>query len=139
MFIDNNDLDVHIGDYKFEKSDCFDYLGLKIDETISWNMQTDNICTKLVFIISRLSRLKQMLPSHMLMIIYSSISQPKCDYALTIWGYTCSNNLHKIERLQNIAAMIVTGNYDYVTIRGTELVRRLRWMCVTQRRDYFNV
>ena len=33
--------------------------------------------------------------------------------------------------------MIVTGNYDYVTTRVTELVRRLRWMCVTQRRDYF--
>ena len=33
--------------------------------------------------------------------------------------------------------MIVTGNYDYVTTRGIKLVRRLRWMCVTQRRDYF--
>ena len=50
---------------------------------------------------------------------------------------TCDNNLHKIQRLQNRAARIVTGNYDYVTTRGTELVRRLRWMCVTQRRDYF--
>ena len=73
----------------------------------------------------------------MLKLIYSSIIQPKCDYAITIWGHTCDNNLHKIQRLQNRAARIVTGNYDYVTTRGTELVRRLRWMCVTQRRDYF--
>ena len=73
----------------------------------------------------------------MLMLIYSSIIQPKFDYAIAMWGYTCDNNLHKIQRLQNRAAMIVTGNYDYVTTRGTELVRRLRWMCVTQRRDYF--
>ena len=43
LHIDNNDLDVHIGDYKLVQSDCIDYLGLKIDETISWNMQTDNI------------------------------------------------------------------------------------------------
>ena len=91
-------------------------------------MQTDNICKKLVFIISRFSRLKHILPSHMLMLIYSSIIQPKFDYAITI---------HKIQSLQNRAARIVTGNYDYVTTRGTELVRRLRWMCVTQRRDYF--
>ena len=40
---DNNDLDVHIGDYKLVQSDCIDCLGLKIDETISWNMQTNNI------------------------------------------------------------------------------------------------
>ena len=73
----------------------------------------------------------------MLMLIYSSIIQPKFDYAITIWGYTCDNNLHKIQRLQNRAARIVTGNFDYVTTRGTELVKRLKWMCVTQRRDYF--
>ncbi len=70
------------------------------------------------------------------MLIYSSIIQPKFDYAITIWGYTCDNN-DKIQRLQNRAARIVTGNYEYVTTRGTELVRRLRWTCVTQRRDYF--
>ena len=34
LHIDNNDLDVHIGDYKLVQSDCIDYLGLKIDETI---------------------------------------------------------------------------------------------------------
>ena len=105
--IDNNDLHVHIGDYKLVQSDCIDYLGLKIDETVSWNMQTDNICTQLVFIISRFSRLKHILPSHMLMLIYSSIIQPIFDYAITIWGYTCDNNLHKIQRLQNRAARIV--------------------------------
>ena len=137
LHIDNNDLDVHIGEYKLVKSDCIDYLGVKIDETISRNKQTDNMCTTLVFIISRFSRLKHFLPSHMLMRIYSSIIQPKFDHAITIWGYTCYNNLHKIQRLQNRAARIVTGNYDYVTTRGTELVKRLKWMCVTQRRYYF--
>ena len=45
------------------------------------------------------------------MLIYSSIIQPKFDYAITIWGYTCDKNL---QRLQNRAARIVTGNYDYV-------------------------
>ena len=57
--------------------------------------------------------------------------------AITIWRYTCDINLHKIQRLQNRAARFVTGNYDYVTIRGAELVKRLKLMCVTQRRDYF--
>ena len=54
----------------------------------------------------------------MLMLIYISIIQPTFDYAITIWGYGCDNNLHKIQRLQNRAARIVTGNYDYVTTRG---------------------
>ena len=45
LHIDDNNLDVH-GDYKLVQSDCIDYLGVKIDETISWNKQTDNICKK---------------------------------------------------------------------------------------------
>ena len=51
----------------------------------------------------------------MRMLNYSSIIEPTFDYAITICGYTCDNNLHNIKRLQNIAARIVTGSYDYVT------------------------
>ena len=47
LHIDNNDLDVHIGDYKLVHSDCIYYLGAKIDETTSLNKQTDNICKKI--------------------------------------------------------------------------------------------
>ena len=126
LHIDNNNLDVHIGDYKLVQSDCIYYLGVKIDDTISWNNQTETYANKLVFIISRFSRLTHILHSHMLMLIYSTIIQPKFDYEITIWGYTCDNNLHKIQRLQNRAARIVTGNYDYVTTTGIELVTRLR-------------
>ena len=78
------------------QSDCVDYIGVRIDETISWYKQTDNICKTLVFILSRFSRLKHILPSPMLMLIYSIIIQPKFDYAISIWGYTCDNNLHMI-------------------------------------------
>ena len=88
LHIDYNDLDVHIGDYKLVQSDCIDYLGVKIDETISWNKQTDSICKQLVFIISRFSRLKHLLPSHMLMLIYSSII-----YTTKIDGVVCPPNI----------------------------------------------
>ena len=47
MHIDNNNLDVHTVDDKLMQCDCTDYLGVEIDETISWNKQTDNICTQI--------------------------------------------------------------------------------------------
>ena len=40
------------------------YIGVDIDNVLSWDIQTDSISKKLVFIISRLSRLKPVLPSH---------------------------------------------------------------------------
>ena len=98
------------------------YLGVDIDNVLSWNLQTDSISKKLFFfffIISRLSRLKPVLPSQMLMYIYTSIIQPKIDYAISIWGYTTAHNINKVQRLQNRAARILTGNFDYVNTRGT--------------------
>ena len=50
LHIDNNELDVHIGDYKLVQSDCIDYLGLKRDETIIMeyaNRQHKNIMQKI--------------------------------------------------------------------------------------------
>ena len=52
-------------------------------------------------------------------------------------GYTTAHNINKVKRLQNRAARILTGNYDYVNTRGIDLVQTLGLMNVSQRRDYF--
>ena len=132
-------LNVFIGNHKLPQCNSIKYLGVDIDNVLSWNLQTDSISKKLVFIISRLSRLKPVLPSQMLMYIYTSIIQPKIDYAISIWGYTTAHNINKVQRLQNRAARILTGNFDYVNTRGIDLVKNLGLMNVTQRRDYFMI
>ena len=135
VFIGNHKLVTH----KLPQCNSIKYLGVDIDNVLSWNLQTDSISKKLVFIISRLSRLKPVLPSQMLMYIYTSIIQPKIDYAISIWGYTTAHNINKVQRLQNRAARILTGNFDYVNTRGIDLVKNLGLMNVTQRRDYFMI
>ena len=107
------DLNVHIGNHELLQCNNIKYLGVDMDNVLSWYIQTDNVSKKLVFIISRLSRLKPVLRSHMLMYIYTSIIQPKIDFAISIWGYTTAHNINKVQRLQNRAARILMGNYDY--------------------------
>ena len=72
----DTDLNLHIGNHELLQCNNIKYLGVDIDNVLSWDIQTDSISKKLVFIISRLSRLKPVLPSHMLMYIYTSIIQP---------------------------------------------------------------
>ena len=134
--IDNTDINIYIGDQKLLQCTNINYLGMEIYCTLSWDLQIDILCKRLVFIISKLSRLKAVIPSYLLLLVYTSMIQPKIDYAISIWGYTCRQNLNKIQRLQNRAAIIITGNHDYVNTRGIELVKTLKWMCVSQRRDY---
>ena len=131
------ELNVLIDNQKLLQCTSMTYLGVEIDNTLSWDAQTNDVCKKLVFIIYRLSRLKMVLPRYLLMSIYTSIIQPIIDYAISIWGYTSSHNLNKIQRLQNRSAIIITRNYDYVNTRGIDIVKNLKWMSVSQRRDYF--
>ena len=42
-----------------------------------------------------------------------------------------------MQRLQNRAARIITGEFDYIHVRGIDIVKYLKWMNVIQRRDYF--
>ena len=74
------------------------------------------MCKKLVFIISRLSRLRNVLAPRILMYIYQGIIQPRFDYAITIWGFTSKYNLSEVQQLQNRAARIITGDFDYVHV-----------------------
>ena len=129
-------LNVFIGNHKLPQCNSIKYLGVDIDNVLSWNLQIDGISKKLVFI---MSRLKPVLPSQMLMYIYTSIIHPKIDYAISIWGYTTAHNINKVQRLQNRAAIIWTGNLDYVNTRGIDLVKTLGLMNVSQRRDYFMI
>ena len=40
------------------------------------------------------------------------------------------------QRLQNAAARIITGNYDYINVRGEDLVRQLKWQTIRERRTF---
>ena len=44
----------------------------------------------------------------------------------------------RVQRLQNRAARIITVNFEYIIVQCIDIVvKRLRWMNVIERRDYF--
>ena len=130
-------LDIDIGDANIENVSTMNYLGVEIDRCLTWDDQVKKVCKTLNFKISKLSRLSKSLNNPTLLKIYNSVIQPSIDYALTVWGVTTGINLNKIQRMQNYAARIITKNFDYVNVRGIELVKQLGWMNVRQRFIYF--
>ena len=122
-----------------QQTDTSDYLGVRLDCNFTWDAHVKKICSNLGYKIRRLTRLKPVTPSHVLNKIYVSSIQNVIDYAICSWAYTSSSNLQKVQRLQHYAARVITGNFDYVDTRGTDLVKSLGWMNVIQRRDYFTL
>ena len=87
---------VSLGSERLTQLECLDYLGVKLGSHLSWNLQVDDVCRKLVFIISRIGRLKHVLAPHVLMYICNGIVQPRLDYAIAIWGITSQHNIYKV-------------------------------------------
>ena len=135
----DNQLCISLNGNKLQDVKDLTYLGVVIDNTLSWDTHVRKVCKTVSFIVSRLARLSNSLPKEVLLQIYNASIQPQIDYALTVWGITTDQNLHKVQRLQNYAARVITNNFDYVNVRGIELVHQLGWMDVKQRIKYFEL
>ena len=56
---------------------------------------------------------------------------------LPCMGSSTQKNIDLIQRVQNHAARLITGNFDYINCRGIELVKSLNLYTIRDRRDYF--
>lgn len=133
----NDCLSINLNDSVVEQVNVADYLGIKIQNDLLWDSQIQKVCSQLSRKVGMLSRLRKSLSPEILIKIYMTTIQPCIDYALTIWGNTTLKNLDKVQRIQNYAARLITGQFDYINVRGIDLVKQLGWMSIQQRFDYF--
>lgn len=133
----NAELNIKLHSKALEHCKKSKYLGVTIDENMNWDKHISNLCKSLYIKIAQLSRVKCILPSHLLLKIFNSTLQPCFDYGITVWGSTTACNIAKVQHLQNYAARVITGNFDYINSRGVELVKSLGWMTIKQRFYYF--
>ena len=131
-----SNLNIKFMDVNLDTVNSIKYLGVTIDSNLSWNDHVSNLCKKVSPKIELLRKLKHKLPINQLNTIYQSIIQPHFDYCISVWGHTTANNIKMLQRLQNRAARIITGMYDWEQ-SATELVSNMGWMNMTQRITYF--
>ena len=114
------------------------YLGLTIDETLSWDLHINNIVKLLSMKLSVLRRIRSFIKQDILVNIYLTTIQPIIDYGCTVWFSTTDTHIKKIQICQNYAARIVTNNFDYMSLNGETIVKYLGWQTVKERCIYFS-
>jgi hypothetical protein len=112
------------------------YLGMTLDRCLNWGEHTSILSSKVRPLIVKLRRLSTFLSKATLNTIYRSYIQPHLDYCITVWGGCPMSNLKIIQSLQNLAARITAGNFDYVSTRGIDIVNKLEWFNVKERYEY---
>ena len=130
----DTDLNITIGDTNLLNVSNMKYLGVTIDNNLSWNDHISNICKNISPKIELLRKIRYKLPKQQLCTKYNYIIQPHFDYCISVWGYTNLKNLTLLQRLQNRAARIITGISDW-DHSATELVKNLGW----QNTEHYNI
>ena len=95
------DLEIH--GIPLERVQSFNFLGLLLNETMSWKPPIDLLCNKLAQCAGILNKLKRFLPIHILRILYFSMVQSRIMYCILTWGF----DYYRIENLQKRFARII--------------------------------
>ena len=82
-----------------EKVTEFNFLGITLEETLSWKSHISKISNKISKIVGLLSRTKRYLDTSVLIKIYNSLILSHLHYGILCWGFES----HKIFKLQKKA------------------------------------
>ena len=113
------------------------YLGVHIDQTLSWNVHVEILCKKIASGIGALKRVRSFVPHETLRSIFTSLVQPHFDYCDSIWG-CCGKTLgSELTKLQNRDARILSySNYD---ANADNLIQKLGWIKLDSQRKIHKV
>ena len=93
-----------INDEQIECVSEFNFLGLTIDEHLTWKPHIQKVSNKIARTLGVMCRLKNFLPGHILRMLYNSLVLPHLQYSILTWGFKAS----RLEKLQKRALRIIT-------------------------------
>ena len=89
------------------------FLGVTLDENLTWTLHIQNISNKVSKAIGIIHRLKNIVPFKTLLILYNILILPFLSYCCIVWGYTYSVHINKLYILQKkVLRAIYRTPYD---------------------------
>ena len=108
------------------------YLGININNKLSWNNHTDTITKRATQSLNFVRRNFSSCSSSIRVQCYMSLFRPQLEYASSVWDNSVKRNITKIESVQRSAAQFVCRNYQR-TSSVTAVLQSLGWESLQQR------
>ena len=134
--VTEQDFCIRFGNTKLNIVKHFKYLGIELDQGLSWNHYCEAMARKAGLKLHMMRRLHKVLPRQTMIQIYKTYLMPILEYAATVWGFTSARNINRIQRIINLSARIISNNYDFVNCRGEEILKELNLSTFEERRDF---
>ena len=104
--------DLKINGIPLERVQSFNFLGLLLNENMSWKPHIDLLSNKLAQCAGVLNKLKRFLPIHILRTLYFSMVQFRIMYCILTWGF----DYYRTEKLQKRFVRIISNPFSKLLI-----------------------
>ena len=106
------------------------YLGVQIDENLTWKNKIKSVTEKASRANGFLKYAQHFLPETIVKTLYTSIVEPHFQYCCSDWGCCNSTDILQLQKLQNRAARIVTNSpFD---ASSKPLIQSLGWKTIEE-------
>jgi hypothetical protein len=99
---------ISIDGYKLEQVAHTKFLGVYVDEKLTWKKHIDYIAMKISRGLGMLGRVRNILPLNALLMLYHTMIYPYLTYCNLVWGSASASLLTKLVSLQNRAVRLIT-------------------------------
>lgn len=109
------DIKIKLCDNYIEEVEFCKYLGVYIDNKLTWKNHITAVCKKIRPIIGILSKVRYFIPVHLLRSIYYSLVHPHIQYCIETWGAAYTSYLKPLVLLHKKCIRIISfvSPYDH--------------------------
>ena len=100
-------LEIHLQDRVLARTERVNYLGILIDQHLTFKYHVDHICNKISPAVGILSKVRWVLPRNICILLYNALIHCRLSYCIESWGSASDNVLYPLEILQKRAVRFI--------------------------------
>ena len=134
--IEDGCFELKMANHIISRTKTFKYLGLIVDEKLSWSDHINNVCLKLSQAAGVIFKVRNLLSHDALMLIYHALVSQKLRYGLICWATAPKFLLDKVDIVHNKIVRYLTFSkacsrawpiYIKLNVPTLDILRELEW------------
>ena len=115
-FIPNLPNEIKFLGHEIKRTPYIKFLGITLDENLSWNHHIDDVCRKLKSFFHIFYNIREYLSKKEIQSIYYALVYSRIKYGINVYGQAGSTKIDKIQTLQNQLLKVLSNkNYRHPT------------------------